>query len=95
MQDVLIQKKRYITPTGVTGDQTINGRVGAVNIAAAGTAVTITNSLVDINTVIDCILRTNDTTATGIKCVVAAAGSFTITLNAAATAEVSVGFFIP
>jgi len=84
---------RTITTAGTTGNQTINKMAGTVNIAAAGTTVTVTNSLVTTSSIIFCTLRTNDTTAT-IKNVVAGTGSFVITLGAAATAEVSIGFMV-
>jgi len=82
-----------ITPGGTTGNQTINKSFGTVNIAASGTTVTVTNSLVTANSTIIPVLRTNDSTAT-IKNVVPGAGSFVITLAAAATAEVSIGFWV-
>ena len=82
-----------ITATGTTGNQTINKAAGTVNIAAAGTAVTVTNSLVSANSIVLAVIRTNDSTAT-IKNVVPAAGSFTINLGAAATAEISIGFVV-
>jgi len=82
-----------ITTAGTTGDRTINELAGTVNIAAAGTTVTVTNSLVTANSIVFCTLRTNDTTAT-VKNVVPTAGSFTINLGAAATGEVSIGFFV-
>jgi len=82
-----------ITTGGTTGDRTINELAGTVNIAAAGTTVTVTNSLVTANSLVFCTLRTNDTTAT-VKNVVPTAGSFTINLGAAATGEVSIGFFV-
>jgi len=82
-----------ITTAGTTGDRTINELAGTVNIAAAGTTVTVTNSLVTANSLVFCTLRTNDTTAT-VKNVVPIAGSFTINLGAAATGEVSIGFFV-
>jgi len=72
---------------------TINTLAGTVNIAAAGTTVTVTNSLVTANSLVFCTLRTNDTTATVKNCV-PAAGSFVINLGAAATGEVSIGFFV-
>ena len=81
------------TPTATTGAQTINKSAGTVNFAAGATTLTVTNSLVSTASLIFPVIRTNDATAT-IKNVVAAAGSFTITLNAAATAETSVGFFL-
>jgi hypothetical protein len=81
------------TPSGTTGNQTINKPSGTVNIAAAGTTITVTNSLVTTNSIVFAVLRTNDTTAS-IKCVVPSSGSFVITLGAAATAEVSIGFIV-
>jgi hypothetical protein len=85
--------QRTITAGGTTGNQTINQMSGTVNIAAAGTTVTVTNSLVTADSIVHCVLRTNDATAT-IKNVVSAAGSFVINLGAAATAEVSIGFLV-
>ena len=82
-----------ITPALTTGDRTINKAAGTVNIAAAGTTVTVTNSLVTANSLVFAVIRTNDGTAT-IKNVVPAAGSFVINLTAAATAEVSIGFYV-
>lgn len=82
-----------ITPAGTTGAQTINKASGTVNIAALGTSVVVTNSLVDANSIVLCVLRTNDLTAV-IKNVVPAGGSFTINLTAAATGEVSIGFVV-
>lgn len=82
------------TTVGTTGNQTINKPTGTVNIAAAGTTVTVTNSLVTATSIIYCVIRTNDATATGIKNVVPSAGSFVINLNASATAEVSIGFIV-
>ena len=81
------------TASGTTGNQTINKPSGTVNIAAAGTTVTVTNSLVTASSIVYAVIRTNDATAT-IKNVVPAAGSFVINLGAAATAEVSIGFFV-
>lgn len=81
------------TAGGTTGNQTINKAAGTVNFAAAATAVTVTNSLVSTASLVFAVVRTNDTTAV-IKNVVPGAGSFVITLNAAATAETSVGFFV-
>jgi len=81
------------TASGTTGNQTINKASGTVNIAAAGTTVTVTNSLVSATSIVYAVIRTNDATAT-IKNVVPAAGSFVINLGAATTAETSIGFFV-
>lgn len=82
-----------VTSGGTTGDQTINKVSGTVNFAAAATTLTVTNSLVTTSSLVFCVVRTNDGTAT-IKNVVPGSGSFVITLAAAATAETSVGFFV-
>ena len=84
---------RTITPALTTGDQTINKVAGTVNIAALGTTVTVTNSLVTATSIVLCTLRTADATA-WIKNVVPGAGSFIINLGAGATAEVSIGFVV-
>lgn len=89
--DISIAKT--ITTAGTTGNRTINKMAGTVNIAAAGTSVTVTNSFVTANSLVFCTLRTNDSTA-WIKNVVPAAGSFTVNLGAAATGEVSIGFMV-
>lgn len=84
---------RTITAGGTTGNQTINKLAGTVNIAAAGTTITVTNSLCTTSSIIHAVLRTNDATAR-IANVVPGSGSFVINLTAAATAETSVGFLV-
>lgn len=82
-----------ITAGGTTGDQTINKGSGTVNVAAGGTTVTVTNSLVSTNSTVYTQTRTNDATCY-VKNVVPASGSFTINLVAACTAETSFGFLV-
>ena len=88
-------KRLYIdfTNTGTVGAVTINKAAGRVNIAAAGTSVVVTNSLCTAAAHVFPNLATVDTTAKSAQ-ITPAAGSFTITLNAAATAQVAVDFFI-
>ena len=81
------------TTAGTTGNQTINKPSGTVNIAAAGTTVTVTNSFCTTSSIVYAVVRTNDTTAV-IKNVVPGSGSFVINLSAAATAETSIGFIV-
>lgn len=88
-----IHFNKTITAAGTTGAQTINVASGTVNFAAAATTLVVTNSLVATTSIVLCVIRTNDSTAL-IKNVIPAAGSFTIRLNAAATAETSVGFVV-
>ena len=94
--DISAGRVRYSatnTASGTTGNQTINKISGTVNFAAAATTITVTNSYVKTTSLVFVELRTNDTTAL-IKNVVPTTGAFTINLNAAATAETSVGFMV-
>lgn len=77
-----------VTPGAVTTNLT-SGRVG---IAAAGTSVVITNPAFTTETKFNTFLSNAaaDATALYITRVTPAAGSVTITLNAAATAAVSI-----
>ena len=81
------------TAAGTTGAQTINRPSGTVNFGIGAGSLVVTNSLCTTSSIVFATVRTNDATAY-IKNVVPAAGSFTINLGAAATAETSVGFFI-
>jgi hypothetical protein len=85
---------RTVTTAGTTGNQTINKSVGTVNFAAGATAITVSDLFVESTSIIFGVIRTADTTCTGIKSIVAGTTSFVITLNAACTAETSVGFFV-
>lgn len=84
---------KTITAGATTGNQTINKASGSVNFAAAATTLTVTNGLVTTSSIILGTIATNDGTAT-LKNIVAGAGSFVITLTAAATAETRVNFLV-
>ena len=88
----LLKQPTTVTAGGTTGNQTIDKPTGTVNIAAAGTSVTVTNSLVTANSIVFAVIRTNDATAR-ITSVVPSSGSFVINI-VAATGEVSIGFFV-
>lgn len=81
------------TAPGTTGNQTINKASGRVNIAAAGSTVTVTSSKCTANSEVFAVCATNDSTAY-VKNVVPAAGSFVITLGAATTAETAIAWWI-
>lgn len=81
------------TNSATIGAVTINKAVGRCNVAAAATSVVVTNSLVTAASEVLCVIAQNDGTAT-LKNVVAAAGSFTVTLTAAATANCAVAFYV-
>jgi hypothetical protein len=84
---------KTITAPGTNGAQTINRPAGTVNFAAAATSVVVTNSLVTTNSIIVATVGTNDTTMKSVAAV-AAAGSFTLHANAAATAATRVNFLV-
>jgi hypothetical protein len=80
------------TNTATVGAVTINKASGRVNIAAAGTSVVVTYSLVTAKSHVFVVASTADATAQ-VKNVVPAAGSFTITTTAT-TAQTSFDFFV-
>jgi hypothetical protein len=84
---------KTVTAGGTTGAQTINKNAGTVNFAAAATSLVVTNNRVTANSIIIATVATNDTT---MKSVIAVAGanSFTLTANAAATAETRVNWLV-
>lgn len=84
---------KTITPNGTTGDRTINTALGTVRFAAAATSLTVTNSLVTVNSIILVSVNTVDTTMKSVT-VTPGAGSFVITANSAATAETGVSFCV-
>lgn len=84
---------KTVTGVGTTGAQVINKPTGTVNFAAAATALVVTNSIAAVASIINATAATNDTTCS-VKNVVAAAGSFTINMTAACTAETRVNWRI-
>ncbi len=71
-----------------TGNQTVNNLTGIVAVPAASANVTVTNALVDANSIIFAAVRqaSADGTLLRVERIVPAAGSFTIYGTAAATA---------
>jgi hypothetical protein len=88
-----LRADKTITPGGTNGAQTINKNAGSVNFAASASSLVVTNSRVTTSSVIVCTVGTNDATLKSVNAV-AAAGSFTITGNAAATAATRVNFIV-
>ena len=84
----------FTDSSGTPGNVTNNSPRGLVAIAAAATAVTVTNSLVTATSLVLCQLQTADGTLTNINSVVPSAGAFTVTGNAAATGITKVAFFV-
>jgi hypothetical protein len=84
----------YLNSSGTPGAQTANTPSGICSIGAAGTSVVVTNSLVTAQSRVFAQIATADATAISIKSIVPAAGSFTITLGAAATGTTNVSWFV-
>lgn len=84
---------KTITAAGTTGAQTINKTTGTVNFAAGASTLVVTNSFAATTSIIMVTVYGTDATATSAR-VTKGTGSFTITLNAAATAETAVGFMV-
>lgn len=87
------QYGRTVTAAATVGAQTINKAVGTVNFAATASSLVVTNALVSVTSIIFATVRTADATCM-FKNVVPGAGSFTINVTAACTAETSVGFMV-
>lgn len=88
-----VQVSKTITPAATTGNQTINKTGGSIRIAAAGTSVVLTNSLITVNSIVGCWLSSNDATAKSVTYVLAS-GSVTFNLGAAATAETEIRWIV-
>lgn len=84
---------KTMTAGGTTGAQTINKYAGSVNFAAAAASLVVTNSLVTTSSIVLATVATNDATLQNVQAV-AAAGSFTLFGNAAATAETRVNWTV-
>lgn len=79
--------------SGTPGNATINNLSGRAAFAAAGSTVVITNSTVTATSKVFVSLRGGDATLTSVR-VTPAAGSFTVTGNAAATATTIFDFLV-
>ena len=82
-----------LTAAGTTGARTIDKNMGQVNFAAAATTLVVTNSRVTTTSFVFLTPQTADTTCKSFA-VTRASGSFTITANAACTAETAVAFLV-
>lgn len=83
----------YTDSSGSPGNATHATKRGRVAIAAAGTTVTVTNPLCAATSTVLCQITTVDGTAKSCVCV-PGAGSFVITLNAAATGTTKIDYVI-
>jgi hypothetical protein len=80
--------------SGTPGNVTQNVMHGRAAFAAAASTVVVTNSQVAANSSVFVVLQTADATLTQILRATPAAGSFTVTGNAAATATTVFDYFV-
>lgn len=88
-------RQHYVdfTNTATVGAVTINKAAGKAIVGAGTASTVVTNSLVTANSQVICTVNTNDATAILKNCT-PAAGSFTITTTANATADTNVAFIV-
>lgn len=79
---------------GGNGNIVLNAGVCQVSFAAAGQTLVLTNDRIEADSLLMCTVATDDATAKSAIGVVAAAGSATIKLNAAATGVVKVNVWV-
>lgn len=94
------QSSKFLKPevnsedAAAAGNVTINKAKGSVLLAAAAQEVTLTNSFIETTSLILCQILSDDTTSKSVVVHTIVAGSCKIKLNAAATAQVKVGFLV-
>lgn len=84
----------YTDNSGTPGNTTINTPSGRAAVAAAASTCVVTNSSVTATSKVIVMNEGSDATATTLLHVVPAAGSFTVTYNAAATAATKFSFVV-
>ncbi len=85
---------QYTDDSANSGNRTVNTPAGANSIAIGSATCTITNSCVSATSIVYCVLQASDATATTILRVVPGSGSFTLTVNATATAATKFGWVV-
>lgn len=83
----------FVDSSGTPGNVTNASPRGRAAFAAAGATVVVTSSICTANSTVLVALAGGDATATSIR-VTPAAGSFTVTANAAATATTKFDFVV-
>lgn len=84
----------FTDSSGTPGAVTNNSPRGKAAFAAAASSIVVTNSLVAATSSVFVVLESADATLTSILRVTPAAGSFTVTGNAAATAAATFSFLV-
>ena len=89
----LIATGKVITASGTTGNRTIHAIAGSVNFGSSDTTLTVTNNLVDANSVV-ILTRGTAVSANRNMSVVPSSGQFIITLDASFGVETKVFFLV-
>lgn len=84
---------KTITAIGTTGDQTINKVAGSVNFASGDASLTVTNSLVTVNSIIIVTVASNDASMQE-AFITQTTGSFTIFPNSGPSGTTRVNFIV-
>lgn len=84
----------FTDDSATAGNRTVNAVSGANSIAALASTCVITNSVVKATSLVFCVLQFADISATTILSVVPSGTGFTITVNAAATADTKFGWIV-
>ena len=84
---------KVITASGTTGNRTIHAIAGSVNFGSSDTTLTVTNNLVDANSVV-ILTRGTAVSANRNMSVVPSSGQFIITLDASFGVETKVFFLV-
>ena len=92
----ILASNKTITSGGTTGDQTINSMAGSINFESSATSLTVTNNLVDANSVIMLTKGSAKNGGTAIRNmhVVPTNGEFTIHLDFSYATETKVFFLV-
>lgn len=94
-QELRIRKLALeILLAGATGNITLNASLVQVRFAAAAQSLVLTDDRIEADSLLICTVATDDATSKSAIGVVIAAGSATIKLNAAATAETRVNVLV-
>ncbi|MDB9976293.1 hypothetical protein OAD59_00430 [Flavobacteriaceae bacterium] len=89
----ILASNKIITPAGTTGNQTIDATAGSVNFSSSDTTLTVTNNLVDANSVV-ILTRGTAVSANRNISVVPSSGQFIITLDASFGVETKIFFLV-
>lgn len=84
----------FVDSSGTPGNVTNNNPRGRVAFAAGASTVVVTSSLVTATSMVIPVLRSTDTALLFIDTCITAAGSFTITANAASTGTAAQADFL-